>query len=237
MESGSSSRLLWLTGPPAAGKTSLTAHAVRSLIDRTRLGMKNNKVEEAVLYSFCDDKINSTSREILASIIHQFMWAYPTARSIGHQWHKDRRIDNQNSSSYGRDTDISTLWRMLCETIDICCEEGHLARVFLNIDGVDQCSEQTSRELLRLFVVRSKNLWIMVSSQPSEHMLSILKGSHDRGYQALRFKHMDVTKHSDDINADIDLVIRRKVGALSSKRKWDANLERQIIEEIGRAHV
>jgi hypothetical protein len=121
---------------------------------------------------------------------------------------------------------------MFCETVDICCEEGHLAKVFLLVDGLDQCSEHTRFELANLFVARSKNLWIMVSSQPSQRLLSVLETGHNRGYQAFRYKHISMSDHRDDINSDLDLVIRRKVGLLSAQRKWNTEVERQVIEEL-----
>jgi hypothetical protein len=49
------------------------AYVIRSLIAHMKLDMKSNKLGSAVLYSFCGDKVNHTSREKLAGIIHQFM--------------------------------------------------------------------------------------------------------------------------------------------------------------------
>lgn len=211
--SGTDCNILWLTGSPGMGKTSLIANFATSYS-----AYFNEELQDTVaaLFCLCDsrDPENNDLGKILCVAIHQFLqhrrskekFNYDLAKYIQDEYRSELGV-GQSQSFWHLPKD--RLWKIFCDL----CLESNLKTIFLLIDGVDECELDTQKELLSLLGQRSQlpsNLRVLISSQPIEAVRT-----HISKNPKFQIQHLDLHDEDhrvdDDINRYIDEQLDRLV--------------------------
>jgi hypothetical protein len=192
---GGETQLLWIQGGPGKGKTTLSIYLTQEL-QRTH----------KVIYFFCqaDDETRRSATYILRSMIWQISVQEPAAaRQLLHYLYPpEKKLDVLGSRE--------TLWNIFVKM----AEESKATRVFLLLDGLDECDEDSRRWLVLkledLCQIRQgtsgiSSLRIVVVSRPG---ISMARGAK---------RVMLDRDNSEQINSDIRMFIRSKVQELSSQ--------------------
>ncbi|ENI06404.1 hypothetical protein COCC4DRAFT_39559 [Bipolaris maydis ATCC 48331] len=145
--------LLWIRGGAGKGKTMMTIR----IIDQISLPQKPSTV---VTYFFCrndDYKLNTVEaiiKGLIRRLVTQQKALYEPLR---------RRWDTAHERFHKDLTSWRTLWDIFLEMLELCKSR----RVYVIVDGLDECQDNGMAEFLKLVVrtgLNSKAKWLLTSS-------------------------------------------------------------------------
>lgn len=200
---GDGLQLLWLTGPPGIGKTMISCFLVEQL----------NKVareSQAVLFAhyFCDDKdgLRRTATAILRGILGQLLRQRPALFRLMEEDYKIKRDSVVD--------DVDVLWEFLLRMLDGC-----IGRVYILIDALDECEEQSRSTLLALLkdLKPSVRAHILVTGRP---LSDILEVGHEVGVHLC----LDSAKVSGDLAKFIDF----RVSEIGHRKRYSTEFEDEV---------
>lgn len=207
---------VWITGIPGAGKSVLAAAIITEC-----LHLNSTDSRKAVAYFFCtyqDERTHDTAC-ILSSLATQLARQNETAFQILEKRRKEltsrgRRIENLGSKTL----------------VDVLLEMSALFdHVFLIIDGLDECSSNTTGVL--------KDLKSLASPRQSQHRSTISTALLSRDEVQIRhflgreFQHIDVEAHTEDIQLYVAAELTARQESMQLRIK-DVTLRDHIITEL-----
>lgn len=200
--------ILWLTGHPGIGKSTLASYVVHELHSPEEVGFKNSSV---VLYSFCHYQRNYTPSMVLAVAIHQVLYRYPDSQRFA--LNEDIREcvgSTQNHIRKAKHRGSWTLWRLL----NVLINHIGVDEVYFVIDAFNVLEEDAQKELLSRFATKAPGkktktkLKLFITSTPSIHAKNMQVQWSTKCPDTL--KVMDATKYEDEFDRDIEDLIARE---------------------------
>lgn len=224
------SSLLWFTGHPGIGKSTLAGYLARELRNPQEaldIGLKST-----VVYSFCDYEENYTASMIISTIIHQMLRQFPSLQSFAYQADRWECLGtSQGRIMKGKHRSSSIIWHLFRQLVN----SSGLKNIFLIIDALDVCQESERDILLRLFALifehprQSKTaLKIFISSRPGDH-IAIIQSKWATRYPET-FSHIEATQYETLINQDIDNFVRREAARVQKLRGYSSK-EMELIKK------
>ncbi|KAK6540705.1 hypothetical protein TWF694_008097 [Orbilia ellipsospora] len=213
------SSLLWLSGPPATGKTTISVFLTDQLADsfESKAG-RDDGSDDLVLYYFCtrQDERRSTAISILRGLIYLILLRRPHLINC---MLKDFRSHKKNNSLFDP-SNREALWRNFNKII----RELDFEKVYIVLDGLDECEESSLEWLL----VKLKGL-SSPELQPQKPILKLMIASqrHPRAIPAHLSAFLQIELFQDTIKEDLKLVIRSKILKLARKK---ANEEKDEVK-------
>ncbi|KAH7403077.1 hypothetical protein BKA64DRAFT_440653 [Cadophora sp. MPI-SDFR-AT-0126] len=210
----SSYTTLWATGVPGMGKSTLAAYIVQALTEQLRTHQPD--APHAVLYSFCNDKENNTVSDLLCVVLHQLL---DQKKDLASEESFEAPLKGLYVKAPGKpdaapwNSSPDLIWQVFCNLI----EESNLRRVFLIVDGLDDVKAGGRVDLLRLLRTGPSNLSIIITSQPMEDVRAEVSR-----YLAKQdsYRHIDLDRQDEEINADIDSLIESELSRLADLRGY-----------------
>nr|GAT58832.1 NACHT and ankyrin domain protein [Mycena chlorophos] len=151
-----STKLLWCTGIPGAGKTVLA-----SLIIHTLNQQRDSQVGVACAYLNYKESTTQTLKNILGAIWQQL--------NLGHELQLARELYKKHS----RDRTNITLDEILALLEDAA---GHSSKVYIVLDALDEYSVEDKDQLIDMIIDIGTNVHLLVTSRPGlsppEHITS-----------------------------------------------------------------
>ena len=201
--SASAASLLWLSGGPGLGKTTLLVYVVSQL----QKLQKAHIPKEIVLYSFCEAHINDKAGDVIFVLIHQLLTTFPKLRSYASQ-----KLQNYQFSAMSNLRSIplrmpaAQQWQLLCELI----RSSKLRKVFLLIDGLDECKTSSQIDLIHFFANATPSVRVLVSSKPNESLRA--EFSKWLALSPSTFRHLNADNEDKSISEDIERYLAGEVG-------------------------
>ncbi len=196
--------LLWISGAPGVGKSTLLTHLVNVL--RSQPEPLGTKESSTVIYSFCNEQRNDTASTVISVAIHQILSQCHHLRDFAFN-HDRSHFDGTGrwSLKKAKDRPAPILWNLFCKIV----QESRVGKVFLVVDALDECDPQSQNDLLRLFygaVPGPLCLKILFSSRLNTSL------SKTFSFWSVRapgnFRQRKLEDLEDYINQDIDCYIR-----------------------------
>ena len=221
--------LLWVTGPPGYGKTTLSSY----VIDHLDCGKKSTKMDAIVCCFFCVDGIETTkdAKAILRGIIFQILVERPELIK-----HATRAFDyDTDGTKLFKSYD--SLWSLFTEII---CDD-RLKLVTIVIDAVDECEkagrnrlmESIARLIERLRHVTSRCVRFCITSRPYVTIM--------RCFKSYKPQHLMLEEEQTEIDGDLRRVIRERVRKTAevahAKQDTIDRWERSLIETADRTFL
>lgn len=142
-----SPRLLWFTGDPGIGKSSLACSLVRQLRHPPQEFADPRRSK--VLYSFCHYQNNNTPSKIISVLLHQLCSSYPQElMEVAYQDIAWSSLDKPYAIQKAKHRRPNVLFSLLEKMIH------HLAgkdKIFVIIDGIDVLERDAQTTLMGLF--------------------------------------------------------------------------------------
>lgn len=207
--------LLWLTGSPGMGKTSLIVHIVQSM--KAHLLQQKRTGSVAVLYSLCNSQENNTASTILCVALHQLLTAHPELCEAA--WDLEKLSRKNFGGQAQRNADL--LWQLFCLII----EESNLGKVYFLIDGLDDCSHDAQVGLLRLLENRPARLKVLIGSQPLQNLRAFLS---TRDQAKSNWRPFDLDEEEELINVDIDKYIEENVARIARLLEYPPQVKEKV---------
>ncbi|KAH8682824.1 hypothetical protein BGZ60DRAFT_205933 [Tricladium varicosporioides] len=212
--------LLWLTGHPGIGKSTLASYLTLEL--RNPREAFNIGLKSTVVYSFCEYQRNDTLSMIISTAIHQMLRQFPSLQAFAYQADRWECLGTSHSRIMkGKHRSSSILWHLFV----LLVKNSGLEKIFLIIDALDVCREPEQDALLRLFALafehprQSKtHLKIFISSRPGDH-IAIIQSKWVTRYPET-FNHIETTQHETFINQDIDNFVEKEAARVRTLRGY-----------------
>ncbi|PHH64812.1 hypothetical protein CDD81_3878 [Ophiocordyceps australis] len=208
------SRLLWIKGDPGKGKTMLLC----GIIDQLQAAMSCEQPEAAKLaYFFCqttDSRINNATA-VLRGLIYILVLQHPLLIS-----HVRSEYDQRGKALF----EGTNAWAALSRIFDNILQDQRVAKAYVIIDALDECSTDLER-LLRLIVKKSctspRFKWIVSSRNwPNiEEQLEV----------AAQKVRLSLELNQESISAAVRIYIRHQVDRLAHLKRYD-EATRQAVE-------
>lgn len=200
---------LWLSGIPGAGKTVLAGVIIES-----SLGQCSESVAGA--FFFCDYKVNITHSpaNILAAIAYQLAIQKQDAYHILEKYYRELHPANGLPRGYSA-TGLERVVRDMVKLFD---------RVFLVVDGLDECGEQVEEVLDRLCTLseESDNISTALLSRDEQHIRNRLEDD---------FICEKVAAHTEDITEYVTAQLEKRI-RIGKLRIDDLNLKGEIMQGL-----
>lgn len=209
---------LWMTGGPGMGKTTLSVFIIKALWDKFIKQQPPTAV--AVLYSICNSHENKDISTIFSLALHQLLEQFPDLTEEVDIAEADAKVSAPKERFWTMPPE--TVWRIF----SIVVSKTNLKRVYLVIDGLDNCDVGTDLDLIQLLKTAPPQLRVLLSSQPSERRR--LKMTRTLGKQS-GCKILELEAEEIAINADIDVIIGRELDDQMSEELLSA----EDAEEMG----
>jgi hypothetical protein len=221
------SSLLWVSADPGCGKSVLASY----LVDKLRSKSQSELPATVCHFFFKDDNEKQNSATFaLCALLHQLFTAnYSLIK------HAMTQFKNKGQKFA---EEFQALWSIFMSA----AADPECGNVICIVDGLDECEKLTQDQLIKSLVGfysglerqdTSVFLKFIVTSRP---YTSIEK--QFREPVMIRLKAEDKT---NEINDDISLVIRTRVGEIASQKNLSpvvqANLEKRLIENAGRTFL
>ncbi|GLA25597.1 hypothetical protein AnigIFM63326_002338 [Aspergillus niger] len=208
--------VVWLTGSPGMGKTSLVVNFAKSYL--ALFGENKGSNDTAVLYSLCDSRDHETKKlgKILCVAIHQLLESQ-TKHEFGLEAIHDAYDlfgAEQLRSEERWNLSPSLLWTYFCNL----CTKSNLKKVYLLIDGIDECDRETQKDLfgmLKQSLSTPTNLRVLISSQPLENIEIVISKM-----KSFKIERLDLHLEEQNVNDDIDLYIDEEVDRIGELRGY-----------------
>ncbi|KAH0541695.1 hypothetical protein FGG08_003858 [Glutinoglossum americanum] len=217
--------LLWLSGDPGLGKSTLLTYLTHLLRGRPRhLNVGKNS---AVIYSFCNEQANNTGSMVLSVAIHQMLTQFPHLQHRAYEPDQAHCLGNTRwRVTKGKHRSVAGLWHLLCQL----AKESRLSRVFLIVDALDECDKGSQVELIQLFYRAVPCLKVLVSSRPSEELRTAFSKWMTHSPETIKcLKAEDEEAH---VNDDIDRYIHGEVERIGKLRGHSPQQSKMIIERL-----
>lgn len=135
------SQVLWIYGDPGKGKTMLAFSLVKELSERIRVEGSSPNI--ALACFFCDNKDNrrKSAISILRSLIYQLLRQRPDLCS-----YLRSEYERQKERLFASPNALQSLWRIFKNVTAY----SNFKRIYIVIDGLDECDEQSTEDLLKL---------------------------------------------------------------------------------------
>ena len=224
-QAGDSPTLLWLSGGPGRGKSTLLAH----VIDVQKQKQKSDSTKHngaATIFSFCDSERNKTSSTVLAVAVHQLLETFPHLQ----EWvfyHDQTHSWVQASPVYAQSIKRPTvkLWQLLTSFI----EKTGLGMIFLIVDALDELDPESQRELIRLFSHPTSKIKILVSSRPIETIR--IEFSRWSNLATRQYHQLDADAQ-EDIDKDVDSFTKAELNRVVELRGYSSAQASQIWDHL-----
>ena len=213
-------QLLWLTGNAGMGKSTLAAYVISKLRDESE--------NAAVIHVFCADTDTYSVNNILCAAIYQLIGGSEILRDVAIQ------NDNTYSSKEGRHGTsgharrLEDLWDLFSSVV----KGSDLKRVYLVIDGLDNCQPKMQKELMALLNAGPEKLRVLVTSQPLEDLRLALWNDHQELQQRSRVQRLEANHYEGDINSDIGRLLQTKISEIREKRGWREKEEQEALQYL-----
>ncbi|CAN9334674.1 unnamed protein product [Alternaria alternata] len=205
------SSILWMSGCHGLGKSTILAHLVDELLrNEPELNVMGKR---EVIYSFCSDQKNNTASMVLSTAIHQLLVHHPEVQPAILRFDQTNFFGkNLVQPSMGKNRPTQNLWTIFVEIV----REAKLKMLFLIVDGLDHCNEQSQNELMREFqsaLCKGPCIKILFSSTKSDNI--------KKHFFHIEARHPEDTKHQeledldDHINDDIGIYVSGEVARIS----------------------
>lgn len=185
-----------------------------------------------IAYSFCNPERNHTASMVLSVLIHQILEQFPEIIKSIHDYDHKRYLPVNKNGPQGLQThkhrNSQYLWNILEKDVS----ESKVRRVFLIIDALDECDEQSQKVLLSFFssILRSSsNFKILFSSRPNDVMKHQLRNYLSQHPQ--HFKHAPLEAYDDEILKDISRYIDFEIQHLDRLTTSDQRLIRKKLDD------
>jgi hypothetical protein len=218
--------VLWISGSPGVGKSTFLSYLVDNLLSkRSHHEVGRNS---AVIFSFCMNLRNHTASQILSVAICQMLQQFPKLKKEAFEY--DRNLFGGEETlrpRQGKTRPYQVLWRLFRKIV----EEAKLDKLFLVIDGLDECEPQSQSQLIQLFqgvAAESLCIKILFSSRPDPEIKKTF--SHCSARAPGLFKHAAVEDLEDPINGDIDRYIVGEIERIGDLKHLSVG-ERELIKE------
>jgi hypothetical protein len=207
-------QVLWFTGHPGIGKTTLASHVVEKLRVPQELGID---LSSMVIYSFCHYQKNYTPSMVLSVAIHQILHENPILQRFAFQEDVLECFgSSHNRIMKGKHRSSSTLWRLFNALVN----HSGLGVVFFVIDAFNLLDEAGQIELAGLFCRRSQDrnnrteLKLFITTLPGNHTSTIMSKWLAKCQDTLQ--HMEAIQHEAMLSQDIENFIRREKARIKS---------------------
>lgn len=207
-----------LVGDPGMGKSMIITFLIEKLT--TRLGVTPNMV---LAYHFCDNRNQSsnTAQAVVRMMLFQLFQQRPQ-----HFHFLQKAYDIQGNKLF---SDFPEMWRIFLEVLAHYGDGFESSEVFLLIDALDECDEE-SRELLMQGLKKVSNsradVRIFFTCRPEADI--------EMHHKNDGIKTLSCIIGPDDLNGDIEKFINDKVPKLCTRKGWDGKIVQQISDDLRR---
>ncbi|XMA14944.1 hypothetical protein WAI453_007735 [Rhynchosporium graminicola] len=210
--------ILWLTGSPGLGKTSLAVTFINSYDTILRRSGKENS--HAAIYSFCVPQQNDTASTVICIAIHQLL-----QRIHGHEQTDLMKIAKKCGlyitptagvaiEERQRSARPEFLWDYFRKLVQL----SNLKTVYLILDGLDECDPKNQEKLSALLAQGEPNLRVLLISRPLEHL--IFGASMSKLVTQGILKVVDLHDKDSDINLAIAQFIDTELYRIAQARGY-----------------
>ncbi|KAI1091578.1 ankyrin [Rostrohypoxylon terebratum] len=200
---------LWLSGIPGAGKTVLAGTIIEA-----SLGQCNDSVAGA--FFFCDYKVDITHSpaNILAAIAYQVAIQKEDAYKILEKYYRDLHPTYGLEKGY----EAAGLERVVRDMVKL------FDRVFIVVDGIDECGQQVEDVLERLCTLSedSDNISMALLSRDEHNIRECLEND---------FVCEKIAAHTEDITEYVSAQIEKRV-RIGKLHIDDLNLKGEIMQGL-----
>lgn len=181
--------ILWLNGPAGTGKTILSSVAINHLRETSK------STEDTVIYTYFkgeDASMSCMPVQMMANLVKQLCWNIPHLPGSVIKFYHDFRMNAQRPSF----DDLEYLFQKC---------SASFRRVFVVIDGLDECEEKYRKRILRFVTgigVQSGNVKTFVASRGE---LDILRTFRRHRVLYMSSQHMSALQ-------DIEEFVKHRVG-------------------------
>lgn len=192
--------LLWISGHPGTGKTTLSAYLLEYL---TANKLPNRR--HTVCAFFCDEKIGSQrdGKAILRSLIHQIL----TRR---HELIKHVKAAYEVQGPHLMDN-FGELWRIFIAI----ATDNRSGSMSIIIDAIDECEESTGANLLwKIAAVIQESQSI---SGLESHGIKFVLTSRPLFHRRYPFAHLQIQDLDQSASQDLRVVIQHKIEEISKR--------------------
>jgi hypothetical protein len=213
------SGILWIHGDPGKGKTMMMIALIEEISDRLR----KTPGHGIMSYFFCQNTIQELSNAvaIIRGLIYLLVTHHPVLTS-----HLRKKCDGADHSFFEGFNALYGLWNTLLEAV----QDPSCPRVYLFVDALDECDNQSLKTLLSLLSQHSsaslsKVKWVLTSR--NKPMISeTLQYSH--------ISHASLELNSSHVSRAVESFINFKVDDLTARKKYKHELQllvRQYLNE------
>lgn len=199
--------LLWICGGPGKGKTMMSIFLTQEL-----------EKQNHTIYFFCqaDSEKRRTAPYVLRSLLWQLVAKQP---KLSDHLLKDFGTAQKAQTAL---LSLETLWATLTA---IVCDSRLDATVYLLVDGLDECDEESQRWLAAKLLILNK----VSTTDTRKSLIRTVIVSRNTIVSLRKCKHVKLDPdHNTHISADIETFVSCKVQELFDLHKFDMKFQSRI---------
>jgi ankyrin repeat protein/energy-coupling factor transporter ATP-binding protein EcfA2 len=214
---GAENALLWLTGHPGCGKTTLSYFLAKQLETSPK-----SRARSSVCIYFCDDKISkqNVANNILIGLIFQLIQRH---RSLARHVRKVYQMHGQNIVR-----SFTALWGLFKDIVT----DPKSGPTIVIIDALDECEKDSRRSLLQAIkgfiqglerpIAGGKYVKFVLTSRPLEDVERIIDRVSEHRI------HIDDCQSGPD--GDLQIYIRQRLGEISEQHQFNQEFRHSLQE-------